>query len=242
MSSDVNSAKKGRKETKKAKSKRKRYGYFLYDFVKVTGAIPMLLWFRPRILFPFGKPRVKGVLISANHPTMLDPIAVHLAFAGRRLSCLATSDLYRAPIWRWFFPRMQCIKVDKKNFALSSFHEVVDRLSEGRAVLIFPEGGLEEGEDNGEKKLSPFKSGAILMAHKSRAPILPVYLLKRRSLWQRQTIVVGEPVDLSLHLSPMPTMAEIEEASLYLRRREEELGEYARNFLAEKKRKKNKNG
>ena len=220
----------------KPKPKKKKYSNFYYDFVKVTGALPMLLWFRPRILRPFGKPKVKGALLSANHPSMLDPIAVHLAFPSRRLSCLATKDLYRTPLLRWFFPRMHCIEVDKQNFALSSFHEVVDRLADGRCVVIFPEGGLNREETG---KLSPFKSGVILMAHKSHAPIVPVYIVKRHSKWERQTVVVGEPVDISAHLSPLPTLKELEAASEYLRARETELGAYAEKHLSKKKKHKN---
>ena len=231
MNSEANSPK-----TEKAKKpKKKQYGNFLYDFVKVTGALPMLLWFRPRILRPFGKAPRGGVLISSNHPSMLDPITVHLAFPARRLSCLATKDLYRNRLLTWFFPRMHCIQVDKENFALSSFHEVVDRLGAGRAVVIFPEGGLEHGEGG----LNPFKSGVILMAHKSRSPILPVYIVKRESGWQRQTVVVGEAVDISKLLSPIPTLKELETASEYLRQREIELGEYAERRLSAKKRKSN---
>lgn len=220
----------------KPKKKKKKYGNFLYDFVKVTGALPMLLWFRPRILRPFGKPKVKGALLCANHPSMLDPITVHLAFPTRRLSCLATKDLYRTRLLCWFFPRMHCIQVDKQNFALSSFHEVVDRLHAGRCVVIFPEGGLNHEETG---RVSSFKSGAILMAHKSRAPIVPVYIVKRTSGWQRQTVVVGEPVDISAHLSPLPTLKELEAASEYLRAREMELGEYAEKRLSKKKKHKN---
>ena len=218
------------------KPKKKKYCNFYYDFVKVTGALPMLLWFRPRVLRPFGRPKMKGALISANHPTMLDPITVHLAFPSRRLSCLATKDLYRTPLLRWFFPRMQCIEVDKQNFALSSFHEVVDRLSEGRCVVIFPEGGLHHEEDG---KISPFKSGVILMAHKSHAPIIPVYIVKRTSKWQRQTVVVGEAVDISAHLSRLPNIKELEAASEYLRRRELELCEYAEAYFSRKRKHKN---
>ena len=219
---------------RKNPSKMKSLFYdFCYDFVKITGAPPTLLWARPKIYYPFGKPNKKGaIMVSSNHNTFLDPIYVHLAFPWRRMNSLATKDLFRNEFTRKFFNVMHCIIVDKNNFSLTSFHEVVKRLDEGKLVVIFPEGQVNQGADD---HMLAFKSGAVLMAHKAGAPILPMYLVRRKSWIQRQRIVVGQPVDISAMLGKMPSMEDLNRATDVLREKELELREYFESLPVYKK-------
>lgn len=205
--------------------KKHKIGYnFCYDFVKITGALPVLAWIRPKVIYPYGRPKLKGaVLISANHRRFLDPIIVHTAIKWRRLHCLATTGLYDTKLKARFFKLMHCIEVDKNNFSIASFHDVVTRLEEGKAVVIFPEGQINDGTD---KKVLAFKSGAVLMAHKSGAPILPMYIVKKEKWYQRQKIVVGELFDVGTVLGRAPSIADLSEVSALLREKELALLDY----------------
>ena len=208
----------------KNKKKWRPFANFCYDFVKITGAIPILLWMRPKIYYPFGKPKKKGaLLVTANHRSMLDPIVVHLCFPERRLNCLATKDLYKTKARERFFKQMHCIVVDKENFSLASFHDVVDCLQKDKVVVIFPEGGLNHDRTD---TIHTFKSGAVLMAHRAGARILPIYIVKREKWYQRQRIVMGQPIDISELLGKMPSMRDLTEASDILRNKELELRAY----------------
>ena len=60
-------------------------GNFWYDFVKVTGLIPGLIWIRPKVIRTGGKCPRGGVLISSNHPTFLDPIILLAAIRVRNV-------------------------------------------------------------------------------------------------------------------------------------------------------------
>ena len=227
------------KNLKDKKKKKPLFYNFCYDFVKITGAIPTLLWFRPKRYFPYGKKIPKGsVLISGNHRSLLDPVIVTVSFPGRRLHCLATKELYNTKLKRAFFNQMHCIEVDKENFTISAFHDVVSRLKDGRAVVIFPEGGLNRDK---EDTLLAFKSGAVLMAHKSGAPILPIYIFKKEKWYQRQRVVIGEPFDVSEYLGKIPTIDKLSEVSSILRSKEIELREYFESLPIHKKLTKNKN-
>lgn len=206
------------------KKKRKLFSNFWYDFVKITGAIPALLWMRPKIYYPFGKPSKKGaMLISSNHPTWIDPIIVLLAFPWRRLDSLATKDLFSSKTKAFFFSKVRCIIVDKDNFSLSSFHEVVSRLKNGSAVVIFPEGRVNL---DSKENLLAFKSGVILMAHKAQSPILPMYIVRRKKWYHRQRIVMGNLINVSDALGKMPTMQDMNRITELLREKEMELREY----------------
>ena len=204
--------------------KKRPVGNFWYDFVKITGLLPGLLMIRPKVIRTAGKCPRGGVLISSNHPTFLDPIILLASIRERRLHSLATTDLFSNRLKTFMFTRMHCIPVDKNNFSMTTFHEVVDRMKAGCAVVIFPEGHVNR---NGGQEINAFKSGAILMAHRASAPILPVYIVRREKWYHRQYVVLGEPFDVRAAVGLIPTREQVDKVCEQLRETELELKRYS---------------
>lgn len=201
-----------------------KYNTFFFDFVRVTGAIPALLWKRPKVYYVGDKKKclVKGgVLIASNHVSFTDPILLMCVFWRRRLRFLATKDLYKNSLLEFLFSLAGCIQVDKANFSMSSLHETVDNLKDGKALLIFPEGQVNQTEQT----LS-FKSGAVLMAQLSGAPIQPVYIVRVNKWYKRNVVLVGEPIDVRGMCSPFPAVDELQKISDYVRDCEQALKEH----------------
>ncbi|MBE6673619.1 MAG: hypothetical protein E7596_00770 [Ruminococcaceae bacterium] len=223
----------------KDKEKKKKQGNFLYDFVKVTGAIPAMLWLRPKILYVGKKQRIKGgVLIAANHVTFTDPVALLCALWYRRLHSIATKDLYSSKLKKFFFNKMHCIMVDKENFNMGTFHQVCERLQQDKAVVVFPEGTVNK---TGNAFLT-FKSGAVLMAYKAKKPILPIYLHEPKKWYERRIIVVGEPIEINKSGALLPSMDEINQINQLLQEKEEELKAHCDSYVAKKAKRSNKMG
>ena len=88
-------------------------------------------------------------------------------------------------------------------------------------IAIFPEGHISWGTN----PMSPFKSGAVLMAYQANVPIIPVYREIRENVWKRQRIVYGEPINLREKFGENMGMDKIEEATKYLFEKEQELKE-----------------
>lgn len=226
----MNSTDKQTKTTEKPK----KIGNFLYDFVKITGAIPMMLFFRPKKYFVGnGKPhKIKGnAVITSNHISFLDPIILHCVFWRRRLSCLATKNLYDTKLKKWFFDHMHCIIVDKENFSMKSLHAVCDTLQSGKPVLIFPEGQVNR--ENADNVMS-FKWGAVLMAVRGKAPVIPVYIVKREKWWQRQIVILGDPIDVQALVGERPSLKDLQRASEYVHDQEEALKNYYHEHIEKK--------
>ncbi len=219
------------------KEKKKQKSNFLYYFVKVTGAIPMLLFLRHKV-YKFGdkplpmKKRGNAVL-TANHNSFFDPVIVSVVFGRRNLYYLATKDLYNTKLKRFFFERIHCIEVDKQNFSMSSLHEVCDRLKAGKVVTIFPEGQL----NHSESEVLSYKWGAVLMAFKGKAPIVPMYIVPRKHWYNRQRIVIGDPIDITELCGKMPNLVDLQKASEYVRQKELELQDYYNNEILNKREK-----
>lgn len=190
----------------------------------VTGALPMIAWLRPKMHYPFGKPKRRGALLAmANHTTMVDPVIVQLAFPFRRMNTIATKDLYTNATRERFFGLMHCIKIDKENFSVASFRDVVERLEEKKMVVIFPEGTVHTDTKN---EILAFKSGVVLMAHKSGAPIVPIYVAPREKWYSRQHIVMGQAIDVREQLGRIPTVDKMSAVSESLRETEIQLRTY----------------
>lgn len=204
---------------KKPKNKIFRLKFLVYDVIKWTGALSALIVLRPKIVFEnkAAKKTLKGpAVLIANHESFLDPIKLHFAFWYRRMHLVATSELFDSKFKNWFFNSVLCIKVNKEHFNFQTFRDVSNELTNGSVVGIFPEGGLKE---NSEGNVSPFKAGAVLMALKNNAPVIPIYLNKPKKWYNRQLIVIGEPVKLNNSEGQLP-LSEVENIAKSLREKE----------------------
>lgn len=194
---------------------------------------------RPRWHFA-GKAARKAVrgaaLVVANHQSYLDPIHVLLAVWYRRLHMVATSQLFSTRLGAWFFRRMLCIPIDKQNFHMQTFREVIARLKKGCTVTIFPEGMLNTEKDT----IRTFRAGVVLMAMKNRVPVVPVYIKPNRHWYNRLHIVIGESVRMEEYCGQGAALADVERAAEVLHARELALKLYLETKLA-KKRKGEKN-
>ena len=211
----------------KNKSNKKVGRYFWYDFVKVTGFVPAYIWLRPKIVRESDNvpKRIKGgVLIASNHVTYIDPIILHLAFPHRRLHSIATKDIARTKLRRFFFKTANCIFIDKQNFSMASLREICDHLKEEKAVVIFPESSVAE-----QNVVRDYKSGVVLMSLLSKKPILPVCIIRGKTKFSRVKVVIGEPIDVAAMYGSMPSMEQMEMVSKMLQQKEQELLEKYQN-------------
>jgi 1-acyl-sn-glycerol-3-phosphate acyltransferase len=199
--------------------------YFFYDFVKLTAAIPGLLWFRPKVLYASeaAKKKVRGgALLISNHTAVFDPIYLQIAVWYRRHRFVCLKEFFEGR-GGWFFKSFLCIPIDRENFNLSSFREITDHLKRGELVSMFPEGRINDETEG----VAAFKSGMVLMAVRSGVPILPVYIRKWEGFPRRLTMAVGEAIDITALCGGRPTMSQIEEISSLLHEKEDGLRELA---------------
>ena len=176
------------------------YRRFLYDFIKITMSIFVLLDLRiKRIYVKDGKivKRTKGMykgsfLIISNHMSYEDPVIISNAFWERRLSFVATDELFKKKIFGSFLKACGTIPIDTQNISMGTFKTINKQYDRGHIVAIFPEGHVERGE----KQFKQFKSGSVLIALNAEVPIIPIYIEKRANRFKRQKAYIGERIDL----------------------------------------------
>ncbi len=199
--------------------------YLVHDFVKVTAALPGLLWLRPRWKSETGNARKRirgGAVVIANHAGFFDPIYLMFAVWYRRHHFICGKEFFESKS-RWCFEEFLCIPVDRQNFNLGSLRQISDELKSGSLVSLFPEGHINDGSG----QMAAFKSGMVLMALQGKAPIVPIYCRPKAHFWNRLTVVIGEPIDIIARCGKRPSMQQIDEIAAELQRKEEELKQLA---------------
>ena len=150
------------------------YRIFGYEFIKITGGLPIVLWYRIKKFYVNKKQKKllnhEPYLIAPNHNGFTDIMIVANAFWNRRLRFVATKDLYTNKFRRFLFNGLfACIDVDKQNVSMKTFKNVKDALARGHCVPVFPEGTINKTKDI----IMPFKYGAVKMAKSSDAYLVP---------------------------------------------------------------------
>ena len=164
--------------------------YFLYDFAKVTGVLPALAFWRPKVHRPFGKEDIPEgpFIVISNHNAFTNPIVLLLTIRKKHLNFMATTEIMGSAPGRFVFRHFHLIPVDKDNFSMDTYYSLMNCLKKGNGAVIFPEGFVDTEED----MVHPFKDGTVLLAMKANVPILPVYIGKRTSSFRRQHVIIGK--------------------------------------------------
>jgi 1-acyl-sn-glycerol-3-phosphate acyltransferase len=126
------------------------------------------LYFRWRVYNPERVPKDGPVILASNHASFLDPPLVG-AGIRRGINYLARENLFRFPVLGWILHRWQVVPVDREGGGAKGLKAILDRLLQGGAIILFPEGTRSR-----DGKLQPARSGIGLTVIKSTAPVIPV--------------------------------------------------------------------
>ncbi len=111
-------------------------------------------------------PPKNGLLILANHRSIIDPVVVQLV-CPRRVYFMAKKELFQIPILKAIIRFAKAFPVEQKTADRHAIRQAVLMLKQGKAVGIFPEGEMSE---TGE--LLPVLPGAALIAKLAGVPLI----------------------------------------------------------------------
>ena len=110
-------------------------------------------------------PPTGRVIIVSNHQSYLDPPLVG-GGPRRQVGFMAKESLFRGFLG-WFFRALNAFPVDREK-PVAGIKEALKRLKNEECVALFPEGSRTfDGE------LQEFMPGLILLAQKTKTPIVP---------------------------------------------------------------------
>jgi 1-acyl-sn-glycerol-3-phosphate acyltransferase len=156
-----------------------------YLLVQATLLPALGAWFRWSIEGSENVPERGPAIVACNHVAYLDPLAVGYAIdkAGRRPRFLTKSELFRDRRIGWALRATRQIEVRRGTVhASSALDQALDALRTGEIVVIFPEGTVTTDPDL--EPMAP-KSGAIRLALRSHAPVIPCAVWGTANVWPK---------------------------------------------------------
>lgn len=165
-------------------------GKLLYFIGKTFFAFFFFVFYQPEILNKQNISREEGpVIIMANHQSYLDPPLVGTVFP-RQVFFLAKKSLFKNALFGWILKKIGVIPIKRGKPDLGALKRTFRILSAGKCLGIFPEGTRIKEQEIGE-----IQPGAVLIALKTQAPIIPVGI-KNITLKGKTTISIGKPFKL----------------------------------------------
>lgn len=166
------------------RSNRITYGIFKH----VLGPL-FKLYYHPKILGKEKIPKDGALIFVGNHKHVMDQNAV-IIVNKRPVRYMAKKEYFDGK-FAWFFKAAGCISVNRSIRDEAAVEDAIKELEEGGCVGLFPEGTRNKTD----AFLLPFKFGAVSMAKKTKATLVPFgvsgdYKFRSKNL----TYIFGDPI------------------------------------------------
>lgn len=145
------------------------------------------IYYGPKIINKEVIPKEGPIIICANHKHLFDQNLV-LISTRRVVNYMAKKEYFDGK-FAWFFKLVGCISVDRSLKDEVATLTAINILNEGGAIGIFPEGTRNKTKE----LLLPFKFGAVSMANKTNAIIVPCAIRGNYKFRSRLEIEFGTP-------------------------------------------------
>jgi len=155
------------------------------------------MFFSMRVIHPERMVESGPLIIAVNHSSFFDPPLAGIC-SKRGVFYLARKTLLKWPFFGPLFPAMNVIPVERDGNDMSALREVIKKIKEGNAVVLFP-----EGTRSPDGNLQKARAGIGLVIAKTGAPVMPIRICgayesfpkNAKGLRSSQiTVVLGEPI------------------------------------------------
>lgn len=153
-------------------------------------------------------PLTGPVILCSNHTSALDPFTLG-AWVPRKVHYMAKDVLFRIPIVSPIIRAWGAFPVKRGAVSKEAIRTAIDLMKQGHVMGIFP-----EGRRNAE--LGPGKRGAVTIAFRSNAVIVPVALIGSYRLFRKMYAVYGAPINLEPYIEAGTTQSMEEATSLIM--------------------------
>lgn len=140
-------------------------------------------------------------IISGNHTSYIDPVALYLNKDKIDIHFVAQEGIYKSKVLGWILDQMGAIKVNRGTADRVMIRNATKILEQGEKLGIFPEGTRGRSRED-LNDITQAHAGAAFIATRADVPIVPVGLSGFENISQKgklirfpKTIcVVGDPI------------------------------------------------
>ncbi len=141
--------------------------YACYKIFKVILKPIFKLWYNPKVINKEAIPKEGPIIIAGNHKHVYDQCLTIIS-TKRTINYMAKKEYFDGKM-AWFFKSVGCIPVNRQIKDENAKNSALEILNNNGAIGIFPEGTRNKTKEF----LLPFKFGAVSMAKKTNATIIP---------------------------------------------------------------------
>jgi cytidylate kinase len=152
---------------------------FLYRIVLFFAWAAAKIFYRHKV-YGLGHFYPKGAIIAANHTSYLDPPLLAISWP-EEVHFLARETLFRNPVFGKFISAINAHPVSGDATDIGVFRTICNLLSDGKKVILFPEGKRSEDGQLGE-----IKPGIGMLVARTKTAIIPAYLKGPYEIWGRK--------------------------------------------------------
>jgi len=157
---------------------------------------------RPVVIGDKLVPKAGPMILAATHTSPYD-VPLLMLHTPRRLDFVSIVEVFRNRPVGWLYGRMNAFPLDRSAPDAPTVRIILKRLRAGRAVAMFPEGGLRRGE-NSALHTRRIRPGIGRLARLAGAPVVPCVVVgsdayARVGAWlplrrTRYAVVYGAPI------------------------------------------------
>ena len=183
----------------------------------ITGYPAQLLLFKRRTFYEDKKSTHLlrgGKLIISNHYNMLDYVMTSFVVFPRKLNVVASEAPFKNPFFRFGMKFFGAIQANRETRNMRFMDISASVIKKGQLVQIFP-----EGRNTPDGNIHEFKKSYIVIAHRAKAPIVPIVSDGNYGLFKRASVIIGKEIDVSEFITSdrdTPTREELDRANEYI--------------------------
>lgn len=150
------------------KKHKKNKGEVAYKILTPLMRFLFKIYYNPKMENKESIPKNGPIIIVCNHKHVYDQCLAIMA-TKRPIHYMAKKEYFDGK-FAWFFNLVGCIPVNRSIHDSNAKDKAITILKNGGAIGLFPEGTRNKTNDT---LLLPFKFGAVSMAQKTNATIIP---------------------------------------------------------------------
>ena len=128
-----------------------------------------------------------GCVVVANHSQWADPTMVATALGNKHdFAAMAKKELFQKKIFAWLIAALGAFPIDREGADITAIKTALGSVRAGQKLIIFPQGTRGASEDEA-------KDGAAMLAMRTHAPIVPMYISENKHFRSHVVVRIGKP-------------------------------------------------
>jgi len=162
-------------------------------------------------------PTDRGAIIAPNHTSNWDPPVVGVQ-TPKLMKIMAKSELFSNKLFGKLISSLGAYPVKRGGYDIDAIKTSIRLLQQGELLLMFPHGRRVKPDSD-----TPIKEGAVMIALKAKADIVPVYISGKYGFRKKIVVRFGKPFNLSEYYDKRISLPEQKQLSDELWKKMKEL-------------------